>query len=65
MDAEEDDGIDKDGLRTNESQRVNDEKAKLVPQAFNYKTLVLTGITDFVVVFYLLLLPVYYDLPTF
>ena len=64
MDVEEDDEIDKDGLRINESQRDNDEKAKLVFNIYIYSE-VLIGITDFVVVCYLLLLPVYYDLPTF
>lgn len=35
MDAEEDDEIDKDGLRTNEEQRGVDEKAKLVNSFWN------------------------------
>ena len=64
MDAEEEDETDKDGLRTNESQSDIDEKAKLVYIVYNCIE-VLIWMIDFVVVYYLLLLPVYYDLPTF
>ena len=64
MDVEEDDRIDKDSLRTNEGQSDVDEKAKLVIR-FEQCSRRLTGRTGSAVVCYLLLLPVYYDQPTF
>ena len=64
MDAEEDDKIDKNSLRTNEGQSDVDEKAKLV-LSFKKCSGRLTWRADFAVVCYLLLLPVYYDQPTF
>lgn len=64
MDAEEDDKIDKDSLRTNEGQSDVDEKAKLV-LSFDQCSGRLTWQADFAIVCYLLLSPVYYDQLTF